>query len=241
VIKYKYKKSTTFWFILYNRGYGKVSLLPDFLVEILAFHGTTESAAKKIVASKNFQIGTYRRDHWLGQGVYFFREDYRQALIWAYYKIKNAPELSDENAGVVYTKINVRLDEFLNLDTRGGLEYFRRYLTELKQFMERNGIKIKIDNPEKKKFILMCYYCDKLPKNIKVIQRTYKVTSSVFEQDENLSSVNMDLHGTQICVRDTSVFDYQNTGIYSIATNASNIQYIRRTKKSKRKISIEEE
>ncbi|EIJ82286.1 hypothetical protein PB1_05130 [Bacillus methanolicus PB1] len=210
----------------------------DFPVYLSLFHGTTESVAKDIVAHKNFKIGEFREDHWLGQGVYFYREDYKQALIWARYKIKRKKELNGENVAVIYSNTIINNSQFLNLDTREGLNFFKSFLEGLKAFSGENKIEINIDDDHpKKKELLMCFYCDMLPKEIKVIQRTYRVGSGHFDSDTLLQEVGMHLHGIQVCVRDTSVIDYEKTGIWSIAKAHSKPL----KKKKKRKISFEEE
>lgn len=56
----------------------------DFLnynLEIIAYHGTYESAANNILRENKFKV-EYRKNHWLGQGVYFFREDFERARLW---------------------------------------------------------------------------------------------------------------------------------------------------------------
>ncbi|GIM45481.1 hypothetical protein DNHGIG_10300 [Collibacillus ludicampi] len=65
----------------------------DIEHEISAFHGTDEESAINICSS-GFQIPkVIRDDHWLGPGVYFFRDDYIQARIWGKTKIERTPEL----------------------------------------------------------------------------------------------------------------------------------------------------
>ncbi|MGG3800644.1 hypothetical protein [Metabacillus fastidiosus] len=209
--------------------------MPDFTLNILSFHGTHESVARNIVAHKNFLIGDIRPDHWLGQGVYFYREDYKQALVWATYKIKGRKELHGENAAVVYTHIEVQKSQFLNLDTRDGLSYYKDFLKTINRTIKDTKLEIEVQE-DKKKILLMCLYCDMLPENIKIIQRTYPVNSREFDSEEDLKEMGMHLHGTQVCVRDTSVIQYNTMGIYSTAP----VIIVKRKKKS-RKILFEKE
>ncbi len=47
--------------------------------KFVGYHGTKDEAAQKIFESKSFRpsIG---EEEWLGKGVYFFEEDYKQAI-----------------------------------------------------------------------------------------------------------------------------------------------------------------
>jgi len=47
----------------------------------IGYHGTTRESALKILASKKFLISK-GKNQWLGEGVYFFENDLKQAYNW---------------------------------------------------------------------------------------------------------------------------------------------------------------
>jgi len=177
---------------------------------LLAFHGTYESAAVDILGT-SFNMGKRRPDHWLGQGVYFFREDLKQALIWGKTKIKRTIELHGQRAAVLETIINTKSTEFLNLDTRDGMELFDEFALELNRFNKEHGIEFNVDNPN----VLRCLYCDQLPKTVKVIQRTFTVESK-YDGKTLFQDVDLRLQGIQLCVRDISSIDQQSTKLVKL-------------------------
>ena len=167
-----------------------------------AFHGTAESCAKKISDSHKFKAETPRPDHWLGQGVYFFREDEEQALMWAKIKVERNPQFSGEKPRVVEVFLESNESNFLNLDTRGGLINLGVYLNEMK----KQGLRIEADaNIEEIPARIRCYILSILPDTVWMIQRTFKVERSIFDKSELFVSMELSLLGTQICVRNHNV------------------------------------
>lgn len=156
------------------------------------FHGTSEKHSRNII-QKGFKIQKEKRDdHWLGTGVYFFREDLEQALIWACNRYKNDDDVSEAHVIKFDTKVNY--DNFLNLDTRGGMSVFKKYSDDFKRSVRQ--IKFIGENKEKLRFLIMNF----LPKEYFVVQRTFDVESS-FDNDLLLGYIEMNLHGTQVCIR----------------------------------------
>lgn len=204
----------------------------NFPVYLALFHGTSEKFANIILKEKNFKMGHVRDDHWLGQGIYFFREDYSQAQTWAKYKIKNTTSLIGHNAAVINTNIFVLNNNFLNLDTKSGLDYFKNFLESYDEYAKEMKIEINVrDDDPKKETKLMCLYCNVLPDEIKLIQRTFRVESNFFDKSNELREVGLHLHGVQICIRDKNIINYQDTKIFSISQVHS---FSRKKKKAKK-------
>lgn len=175
--------------------------MDNYILEVIAFHGTYGSAADLIIDSQSFTKGSLRRDHWLGHGAYFFREDQKQAMIWATYKVKNTPELVAEQATVIQAVIKVSRDEFLNLDSRDDLEKFELFVKQsMEEVKNKYGLRIEEENPH----VLRCAFCDQLPESYKVIQMTFSVDSFRFDSNKMLQNMDIRLHGVQVCVRDLS-------------------------------------
>lgn len=212
---------------------------PNFPIIFTAFHGTALEVAKKIVSEKKI-TPKFRRDHWLGQGVYFFKDDYSQALFWADYKIKNTIACKGETSAVVYTLIETENNSMLNLDSREDWIYFSQFIRKLRDFMIKEKIKLTIKDSSKKELYFQCYYCDKLPKKFKLIQRTFKVNSKIYDNDDNLKQINMYLNGTQICVRDDDIINYEAIGIKSLSYSKEEFLIKRDRTVRKKLISFEE-
>lgn len=166
-----------------------------------AFHGAPESCGKNIIDDGKF-TSTIRSDHWLGQGAYFYREDEDQALLWAEYKIKNCPEFKGDNPCVIEVFLVSRDSSFLNLDTRIGL---LRLASFFQQYKEQGLLVIADANVEELPAKLRCYLLSLLPEEIWMIQRTFKVERSIFDQSEIFVAMELSLLGTQICVRNHNV------------------------------------
>jgi hypothetical protein len=173
-------------------------------IDIHAYHGTYSSAAQDIVKN-NFTIST-RDDNWLGQGVYFYREDPEQALTWAVVKIKQNNALGSllgESAQVIKTIIQIDENCFLNIDTRSGFFKFQDHFFSVKSQIP--ALKVKSNGSEGKKKI-RCFVMDLLPEDIKVIQNSFHVQSKrVLKYLED--DLDICLFGTQICVRDINLLD----------------------------------
>ncbi|MGD6968745.1 hypothetical protein ACQCVP_20205 [Rossellomorea vietnamensis] len=161
------------------------------------FHGTSEESTISIAASQEFTYGTPRKDHWLGRGAYFFKDDELQAKYWARSKVKNHETFKGQRPYVIEVYIQVKESNFLNLDSRKGLESLESYL----DMFEQEGLQVNIDDEQKDSNKVRCYLLSLLPDSIWVIQRTFDVKSR-FDKHIQLKEMELNLHGTQVCVRD---------------------------------------
>lgn len=162
-----------------------------------AFHGTPESCAIGIIESNRFETGRLRADHWLGQGIYFFKDDDEQAYLWASNKVKRCPEFNGQEPRVIEVLIETSECYFLNLDTRAGLDYLESFLN---LFKKEKALIVPKDPIEIIK--IRCYLLSLLPRDIWIIQRTFSVKSKF---DESLLGLGLSLVGTQVCVRNHDV------------------------------------
>lgn len=161
------------------------------------YHGTSKTYSN-IITETGFELPPVKRvDHWLGNGIYFFREDDEQALIWAVTKFKKYSE--ETEAHVLETVIQIPDENFLNLDTRGGLRKFKSFLGTVEKHLK--GVKF-TDEPDKLRHFIM----NMLPSKYTVVQRTFDVKKSFeFERHPLLKAMELHLHGVQVCVRDKTV------------------------------------
>lgn len=158
---------------------------------LLLYHGTSDVYSNEI-QKYGFKIIKNRSDHWLGHGVYFYREDPDQAMTWALHRYKNETEV--KAAHVLHTTVCIRGTNFLNLDTRWGMKIFSRFIEQTKEKL--GGIKFKARSPAALRHFIM----EQLSDEYLVIQRTFTV-DSVYDGIEELKKMELRLMGTQVCVR----------------------------------------
>ncbi|MDE1424701.1 hypothetical protein [Bacillus licheniformis] len=168
---------------------------------IPAFHGTTHKNAKKIVGEKIFKVKN-RSNHWLGKGAYFFREDPEQAKMWA-------RQVADkkEATAVISTEIPAKSSYFLNMDARDGYEFFTKFRKEI----DKQTKNIKFKHPDE--HTLMNFYCNFLPDEIKIIQRTFETESKLNHENKK---IGLHLNGVQLCVRDQSIINFNKMRIIHV-------------------------
>lgn len=204
------------------------------LYNLYLFHGTDDESAKSIM--KNGFDSSYCIDsdkHWLGKGLYFYREDCVQALIWALYKIKNNFKLNNTNPIVIEVNISVTEDKFLNLDTRIGLSRFAYYIESMKNSLKKDKIKVLQTNGNEHKY--RCLIINNISTDeIYVVQRTFPVESK-YDEDEDLKQMNINLHGVQVCVRNEKALNIENIKIVEEYENKTLVHKTRNNKKNKPK------
>lgn len=196
-------------------------------IDIVGFHGTSVEYAEKIIDTTELKPGNLRNDHWLGQGAYFFREDPEQAKLWAMNRYARTP-------AILKTIIKTNNKDFLNLDTRSGLNYFNSFIkNEVKPRIQSGEVEIELqtDKKENIKNIFRCFFCNELPNEIKAIQRTFFVDKAGLNREKHFREMNIFVHGIQICIRDTGLIDFQETSIKYI----NNSHTFERKKKAKQK------
>jgi hypothetical protein len=163
----------------------------------MLFHGTNNIYSDNIF-KYGFQLQEETRDdHWLGNGIYFFREDLEQAYNWAFYKFKDCQETNE--VVVLHTVVEIQGNNVLNLDSRGGMMVMKRFTEELKRKLR--GIKFNHSNPAKIRHFIMKL----LPSEYSIIQRTFPAEKSLFDDIPMFQQMGLRLNGTQVCVRDPAV------------------------------------
>lgn len=178
------------------------------------FHGTAESCAIAIGDTRNFEFGEPRTDHWLGQGAYFYKDDEEQAIIWAKNKVKNHVKFRGETPFVIEVILESNESNFLNLDTRKGLDLLKNFLN----FLKEEGMIIETSSFENIHAKIRCFILSLLPPDVWMIQRTFHDIPSRFDHDELFVAMDLGLVGTQVCVRNTEVIKGNSIKIKKIFT-----------------------
>lgn len=117
-------------------------------------------------------------------------------MMWACSKFKDSA--TETEVHVLQTRFEIHEDNFLDLDSRGGLSKFETFVDAVKK--QLGEVKFKSDPAKLRNFIM-----DMLPKKYTVIQRTFDVTSKRFDNHPILAAAELNLHGKQVCIRDKSV------------------------------------
>ncbi|MEH6888451.1 hypothetical protein V7024_01550 [Bacillus sp. JJ864] len=172
----------------------------NILHQFYGYHGTDEESAIDISANGFKILYDNRDDHWLGNGVYFFREDEKQALFWAQNKVKRVPELNGKSAVVIRSFINVNNDNYLNMDSRDGLDIFERHLKQKEKEIKESNLQITFQNENQQRH----YFMNLLPDKYYVIKRTFHVPSKKYDSSKQLTHMKLLLNGEQICIRNLS-------------------------------------
>lgn len=174
------------------------------LYSFYGYHGTAESCGRNIVETKTFEFGEPREDHWLGQGAYFFKDDEEQAEKWALSKVENFRPFRGEKPYLIEVNLNSNEENFLNLDTRRGLNYLLDHIKSLKS----EGMEIEYDEDKLVSGVkVRCFVLSLVPDDIWMIQRTFRVKSKLFDRNKLISIMDLHLNGTQICVRNKNVIN----------------------------------
>lgn len=171
-------------------------MVENTIYNLLLHHGTNNVISKTIMQD-GFKIKKSRDDHWLGDGVYFFREDAESALLWS--KMKFKEDDKTESYHVLEIQVNVNGENFLNLDSREGMLRLKKFTDELRNKVL--GFKFNTDDKKTRHFIMSL-----LPASIKVIQYTFKVNSGFFSTDP-LRMMKLGLNSKQVCIRDEKVMN----------------------------------
>lgn len=107
---------------------------------MLVYHGTGLSNYEEIIKTQQF-IYQKRKNHWLGNGVYFFVEDFTRAKRWA--------EGKSTDPVVIETEFDFESNELLDLDKSDDLNKLDDFARIFKTELQRNRVQIRdIDEHE---------------------------------------------------------------------------------------------
>ena len=177
------------------------------------YHGTSYENYLSISKTKQFKC-KHRKNHWLGQGAYFFLEDIEKAK-W-FVKVSRSPELKAKKKCVLQISVNIETDKLLNLDIESG----RKKLSEFAQELEKEGVEIKsresfISNSE-----LRCYLIDLYGSyfNIQAVKYTFTDDKiSYVDFNTNVESCDkIQNNGIQLNIIDQSIINFNNLKVQCI-------------------------
>lgn len=163
------------------------------------YHGTIKKYADSITTSKEFKFQR-RKDHWLGNGVYFFVDDFDQASIWANICRKNALKKQLENTEKVVFELNYTVDkaDYLNLDSRTDRNKLDDFIVELQEM----GTEINSADRHNAMCLILDFYVE-----YNGLKAT-KYTFSNEKNEGNLKPLGIENHGEQFCIYDIDSIDF---------------------------------
>lgn len=171
------------------------------------FHGTTTNRFDEIVKDRKF-IFKQRKNHWLGNGVYFFLDDREKAAWWA----KTISRRERAVPCIVYINGNAASNEVLDLNTESGQGILQGFIEFLKS--QKIAIKVPENNlsEDEQEHYFRCIVMDLL-----TIEKGYKASCYLFPNsskpymfDDLMSYGIMNNKGNQLCVYDQSILDFNS-------------------------------
>lgn len=170
--------------------------------KLIGFHGTKKKAYDSIKI-EGFRVKA-RDTHWLGQGVYFFLEDFEEAKRWAVYCIDADPK---EVLGVIEARIEVPYNQYLNLDTASGHDLLVKYAKDVITQIEEKQIGVEGELSKEK---IRCLILDSISReSVKVITMSFQKKPSKSVNEPHVIGNAFDKRHIQICVRDTNCIKSQ--------------------------------
>ncbi len=172
-------------------------------ISIEGFHGTFRSKANKIL--KHGFTYSYNQSHWLGQGIYFYK-DYYLARWWIDKKIEK--KKIDDLGEVIKADIIVDKNKLIDLDDSNDLDSFFEFVKTFLKKAEESGLNITLEKGKEYEIRNRCFMLDmmKKHKNIVVVKSTFTKNDPTygnynikkFEKDNY--EFGLSYKETQICV-----------------------------------------
>lgn len=168
------------------------------------YHGTTNTSAASILSNRQFNC-MVRKDHWLGNGAYFFIDDYATAAWWAGNAVKR--EERHEKAGlevispaILKGTTEIENAKLLNLDSADGANKLGAYFKEVSESYEIKGISDKNE--------LRCKLMDTYVKMYELDAVVYTFTRN--ETPSDIAELGLHLHDKQLCIFNQKVIDFDS-------------------------------
>lgn len=160
--------------------------------ELTGYHGTFVECIPAIIEDGfTFNRG---KEHWLGQGVYFYLDDFNQAKLWASVKSKNHPAYKGKAVAVIKANIKVNDANFLNLNLRKNVEKLMDYALQL-------DCDFNSENPHANRAFLID--CLSKEERIDVVLMSFQHINRKIENIQEKFQAALGIHFTeqQVCVK----------------------------------------
>lgn len=177
------------------------------ILNICCYHGTDEASSQSILSNGKFIVNR-RSNHWLGNGAYFFVNDFEKAKWWAKSITKKNDKLLP--AVVLYFDLNFDDSELLNLNIEADLAKLDSFAEELFRDLEKNGMSINLkDKHERNCFVLDCFF-KKYP-SYKGVRRTFESTR------KKSGKSGFGMLSDQLCIMDQTIIPFSEIKIEDVS------------------------
>ena len=182
------------------------------------FHGTTRTVANIVKDTSKFQYNL-RNDHWLGNGIYFFIEDYDKAKWWAKTLARRERK---SKASVISLAVTIQRNKILDLDAEKERKDFYQFVLD---FIAANPVIEGLDftytsspndeNIDIDEAKLRCFMLDLIQKI-----NNYDACKFTFVDDKltySLPNVNSSIirnNAVQLCIYNQSVIDFSTLQLF---------------------------
>jgi hypothetical protein len=167
------------------------------MVILVGYHGTFVDCINDIL-SGSFKVAE-KDDHYLGMGIYFFKDDLEEARTWAYLQIKKKKSCEKREVAVIKANIEVNEDNLLNLTTRSGMEkiicYSQKFIND-----SSNKIRFNENNVNRNRSFLIDYISKKY--KYQVVLCAFEDAMNALRKINNEINVSIGLYPIQICVKE---------------------------------------
>lgn len=173
------------------------------------FHGTIQYNWQQIRLTNMFNF-KMRDNHWLGNGVYFFVNDYEQAKLWSSFTARNTRDKNPSAVQqvVLYLEYVIANEDLLDLDTAKGRRLLDEFLTSLKN----ENIKI-ISEKDLGIHERVCLVLDFYVRYTNTIASKYTFTN-IKDHRDSLKTMDLNSHGQQFCFYNIDTIEVKNLKEY---------------------------
>lgn len=165
------------------------------LKELDCYHGTDRGSYLKI--KKNGFEFSFRNNHWLGNGIYFFLDDIDKAKWWAEqaYYIKEPVVLN--------IIISLLGEELFDIDMEKNLKELDGFAMDFKNCLIQNKVQIKEENQKDPTHSWQCFILDSFMKS----HKPYKAVARTFITSKKIGMSEFQDVAKQLCVYSKDVID----------------------------------
>jgi|GEM_PF-3262502 len=113
------------------------------MLELILYHGNTESAVDQIVASQTLPVHLMSTGdgHYLGDGYYFY-QDIEQAKIWSIMKVTRKEKYRNDAWAVLRSTVRFAEGKYMDLDSREHQDFFFKEMMRLREVIHSQHLKV---------------------------------------------------------------------------------------------------
>lgn len=178
------------------------------------FHGSTNDYIESIIENKKFNVKK-RKDHWLGNGVYFFIDDASKAFWWASFakkkwekENKNLKNATRQEDAIIFFEITIERNNLVDLDTEDDRHRLDDFIKELQEMNIQLSDKSSKQPSKKEAFCTLIDTYVGYYDNIDAVKYTFSDDKKTYsDMDQKYGIYN---NGVQLSLFNQSLLDFEN-------------------------------